>query len=87
MKAKLTPAQKKQKSKHKAEQRRLYEWVMINGKQKKVRRTPEYDRFADCESWADVGVEMEIWKMERYFEAFPDAEEYDYQWDEDALPC
>ncbi len=83
---KLTAEQKKKKREHKAEQQRLYEWVMINGKQKKIRRTPEYNPFSGCESWADYGVEMEILKMEQFFGENPDAEEFDPDWESDSLP-
>lgn len=39
-KKKLTPAQKRAKKAAKAERRRKYEWVFINGKQVRVKRPP-----------------------------------------------
>ncbi len=37
---KLTPAQKRAKKKAKAERQKKYEWVFMNGKQVRVKRSP-----------------------------------------------
>jgi hypothetical protein len=40
---KLTPAQKREKKKAKAEKQKKYEWVFMNGKQVRIKRRPTID--------------------------------------------
>lgn len=43
VKKKLTPAQKREKKAAKAERKRKYQWVFMNGKQVKIKRPPTVD--------------------------------------------
>lgn len=43
MKKKLTAAQKRARKEAKAERRKMYEWVFMNGKQVRVKRPPTID--------------------------------------------
>ena len=42
-KKKLTAVQKRARKKAKAERQKKYEWIFINGKQVRVKRTPKID--------------------------------------------
>ncbi|MCH4563995.1 hypothetical protein MKP05_12750 [Halomonas sp. EGI 63088] len=43
MKKKLTPAQKRARKAAKAERKKKYEWVFMNGKQVRIKRSPTVD--------------------------------------------
>ena len=43
VKKKITPAQKRAKKAAKAERKKKYQWVFMNGKQVRIKRTPTVD--------------------------------------------
>jgi hypothetical protein len=94
IKKKLTPAQKKARKAAKAERKKKYEWVFMNGKQVKIKRPPTIegmpvDEFIMQNADPIWLHQNEMWELipdeESCFDAGSDIEA-DAEQDEDSIP-